>query len=143
MAQELVHIVVVEDNPFDAEFVIEGFKQHNPLIRARVVTDGQSALEDISSLCADANARSFLRLVLLDLKLPKVHGLEVLRRLRSEGSTRDVPVVVFTSSPDERDRIESRNHGANEYVVKPVGFRDFISVIGRIYEKWVEDRDNR
>lgn len=139
VAQDLVHIIVVEDNPYDAEFIIEGFKQHSPLLRARVVVDGQSAVDDISAACADANSRSFLRLVLLDLKLPKVHGLEVLRRLRADDRTKDVPVVIFTSSSDEQDKVESQRLGANEYVVKPVGFRDFITVIGRVYRTWVED----
>ncbi len=132
--------MVVEDNPYDAEFIIEGFKQHNPLLRARVLTDGQCALDHISAVCSDANARSFLRLVLLDLKLPKVHGLEVLRRLRADDCTKDLPIIVFTSSSDEKDRFESHKHGANEYVVKPVGFRDFIKVIGEIYATWVENR---
>ena len=138
MVQELVQIIVVEDNPFDAEFIIQGLKQHNPLLRARVLTDGQSALDNISAVCADASARSFLRLVLLDLKLPKVQGLEVLRRLRADGCATDVCIVVFTSSSDEQDRIESQKYGANDYVVKPVGFSDFMKVIGRIYSTWVE-----
>jgi DNA-binding response OmpR family regulator len=139
VALDLVHIIVVEDNPYDAEFIIQGFRQCDPLIRARVMVDGQSAVDDISAVCKDAIARSFLRLVLLDLKLPKVSGLEVLRRLRAEETTKDVPVVIFTSSSEEGDRVECQRLGASEYVVKPVGFRDFLTAIGRLHTTWVDE----
>lgn len=142
MLGELANIMVVEDNPYDAEFILQGFRQHNPLLRARILTDGDEALEQISAVCADSLAKPFLRLILLDLKLPKVHGLEVLKRLREGEATRDVPIVVFTSSSDERDRIESEKHGASAFIVKPVGFNDFMNVLGEIYSTWLDTRQD-
>jgi DNA-binding response OmpR family regulator len=142
MATELANIMVVEDNPYDAEFILQGFRQHNPLLRARILTDGDEAVEHISAVCADRFSKSFLRLILLDLKLPKVHGLEVFRRLREGETTKDVPIVIFTSSSDERDRIESEKRGANAFIVKPVGFNDFMNTLGEIYVTWLEARQD-
>ena len=138
MTEEAAQIIIVEDNAYDAEIILQGFQQYNPLLRAKVLTDGHEALRHIPAVCADTRVRSYLRLVLLDLKLPKVHGLEVLRQLRAEQHTKDLPIVVFTSSLDEKDKIESYNHGANDYVVKPVGFAEFMEVVGRIYKTWIE-----
>jgi two-component system, response regulator len=138
MTDETPHIIIVEDNPYDAQITVEAFQHCNQLLKAKVLVDGTQALEYIRTVCADARARSYLRLVLLDLKLPRMHGLDVLRRLRADEPTKDLPIVIFTSSLEENDRTASYNLGANDYVVKPVSFTEFMEAIGGVYKKWIE-----
>jgi two-component system, response regulator len=114
------------------------FKRQNALIRIKILADGEEALRSIFDLRAAHGAPSWPHLILLDLKLPKVHGFEVLRQLRGDERTKEIPVVVFTSSSEESDRLESHRLGANDYVVKPVGFTAFMEAVASIYQSWMK-----
>lgn len=134
MNPELV-ILLVEDNPMDAELAIHALKKQRLSNQIVHVTDGQAALEHFFG--ADGNATVAPTLVLLDLKLPKVSGIEVLRRLRADPRTRQVPVVVLTSSSDDTDVMETYNLGANSYIVKPVEFENFSAAINNMGLYWM------
>lgn len=132
---EFVEIVLVEDNPNDAELTLRALKKHNLANSVHVVQDGAAALE---YLVPDGGGNgSPPRLIVLDLKLPKVSGLEVLQRLKGDDRTRMVPVVVLTSSQEEQDLIESYRLGTNSYIVKPVDFDDFARAVAEIGLYWV------
>ncbi len=115
-----VEILLVEDNPADVELTLRALRKNNLANRVHVARDGEQALEYIFGT-GDAP-----KLVILDLKLPKVDGLEVLRRIKADERTRVIPVVVMTSSQEERDVVESYRLGVNSYIVKPVDFNKFI-----------------
>lgn len=123
-----VEILLVEDNPNDVELTLRAFKKNNLTNPIQVVRDGEEALEFIFGTGAYANRRieDGPKIILLDLKLPKVDGLEVLRRVKSDARTKAIPVVVLTSSREERDIVESYQLGVNSYIVKPVDFDQFI-----------------
>ena len=131
MTREKAHIIIVEVDPYDAEITADAFRRQNALLRIEVLTDGAQALDYIFHVCVDRDAPSWPHLVLLDLKLPKVDGLEVLARLRADERTKDLPVIVFTSSLEESDRIKAQGLGANDYVVKPVAFSAFMGSSGQ------------
>jgi two-component system response regulator len=128
MTEQQVEILLVEDNPNDVKLTLHAFKKHNLANRIQVVRDGAEALEFIFGTGAyrDRQMESGPRVILLDLKLPKVDGLEVLRRVKADARTRAIPVVALTSSCEERDIIESYHLGVNSYIVKPVDFEQFI-----------------
>jgi CheY-like chemotaxis protein len=134
-----VEILLVEDNPTDVELTLRALKKNNLANRVHVVTDGEQALEFIFATGAykgkDINHKP--RVVLLDLKLPKVDGLEVLRKIKSDKRTKDIPVVVLTSSKEEQDRIESYRLGVNSYIVKPVDFTQFTKTVSELGLYWV------
>lgn len=134
-----VEILYVEDNPEDAELTLRALRKHNLANRLVHLTDGAQALEFLlSNGEPQARARGKPpRVVLLDLKLPKVDGLEVLRRMRSDERTRLVPVVVLTSSSQERDVVESYRLGVNSYIVKPVGFESFTKAVSELGLYWL------
>lgn len=134
-----VEILYVEDNPEDAEMTLRVLRKHNLANRLVHLTDGAQALEFLSSNGEpQARARGKPpRVVLLDLKLPKVDGLEVLRRMRSEERTRLVPVVVLTSSSQEKDIVESYRLGVNSYIVKPVDFEGFSQAVSELGLYWL------
>lgn len=134
MNQEL-DILLVEDNPMDAELAIHALKKHRLANQIVHVTDGQAALDHFFG--GDGNATVAPTLVLLDLKLPKVSGIEVLRRLRADPRTKQVPVVVLTSSSDDTDVMETYNLGANSYIVKPVEFENFSAAINNMGLYWM------
>lgn len=132
-------ILLVEDNPYDEELTLIAFRQNriaNPIIVAR---DGEEALdylfcrEKYGNRSQDENPQ----LILLDLKLPKVDGLEVLRQIRTEERTRLIPVVVLTSSKEERDVVEAYNLGTNSYIRKPVDFLQFAEAIKYLGMYWL------
>ena len=139
MSTKVVEILLVEDNPDDEELTIHALKKVNLVNRIDVVRDGAEALEYV--FCTGAySARAIEngpRLILLDLKLPKVDGLEVLEQIKSDPRTRMIPVVVLTSSREERDIVESYQLGVNSYIVKPVDFEQFVEYIGQIGLYWV------
>jgi two-component system, response regulator len=120
-----VDILLVEDNPADRELTLRTLGRVNLANAVRVAKDGPEALEAPFG----PRATPHPKLVLLDLKLPKVDGLEVLRRIRSEEATRLVPVVVLTSSHEEQDIVRSYELGTNSYVVKPVEFEAFAQAV--------------
>jgi len=112
---------------------------HNLADRVHWVKDGAEAIDYLfcTGAYADCNARDVPKLVLLDLKMPKVDGIEVLRRMKSEPATKAVPVVIMTSSNEERDVAESYGLGVNSYVVKPIDFSAFVDTVARIGTYWV------
>ncbi len=139
MTDNAVEILLVEDNPNDVELTLHAFKKHNITNRVHVAGDGAEALEFL--FCTGAYAGRHInnapKVVLLDLKLPKVDGIEVLKRLKSDPRTRQIPVVMLTSSHEERDIIESYKLGVNSYIVKPVDFEQFMESVRRVGLYWL------
>ena len=134
-----VEILLVEDNPTDVELTLRALKKNNLANKVHVVTDGAEALEFIFASGAyegrDINHRP--RVILLDLKLPKVDGLEVLRKIKSDERTKNIPVVVLTSSKEEKDRVESYKLGVNSYIAKPVDFNQFTKAVQELGLYWL------
>lgn len=134
-----VEILLVEDNPQDEELTLYALRQSNLINNIEIVRDGAEALDFI--FCKGAYSTRSLtdipRLILLDLKLPKVDGLEVLQQLKSDPRTQSIPVVVLTSSQEERDIVESYKLGVNSYIVKPIDFQQFTDSISRIGLYWM------
>ncbi len=127
MTVDEYEILLVEDNPADVELTLYAFRKEKLANRIEVARDGEQALDYIFCRGAYSNrdSRCPPRLVLLDLKLPKVDGHEVLRAIKSDPRTRAIPVIVLTSSKDERDLVESYRQGVNSYIQKPVDFAQF------------------
>lgn len=136
---EAIQILLVEDNPNDLELALHAFKRHKLANGVHVVRDGAEALEFLfkTGAYSDRRGESDPQVILLDLKLPKLDGLEVLRRIKKDERTRRVPVVVLTSSNDESDVIESYDLGVNSYIVKPVDFDQFSESIRLIGFYWL------
>jgi len=133
-----VDILLVEDNPTDAELALRTLKKHNLTNNIEWVKDGAAAL-DFLFRRGDYAARgsSQPQVVLLDLRLPKVDGLEVLQQMRANERTRLIPVVVMTSSKEERDIVASYKLGANSFVSKPVGFEEFAKTVAELGLYWM------
>jgi CheY-like chemotaxis protein len=133
-----VEILLVEDNARDAEMTLRSLRMHNLANAVHWVKDGAEALDFMFRSGAYVNrARNHApRLVLLDIKMPKVDGIEVLRRLKADERTRNIPVVIMTSSQEERDIVESYKLGANSYIVKPVQFDAFMETVSKIGLYW-------
>jgi two-component system response regulator len=136
---QIVEILLVEDNPNDLELALHALKRHNLANHIEVVRDGAEALEFVfaTGAYADRNPNSGPKVILLDLKLPKIDGLEVLRRIKSDERTRTIPVVVLTSSQEERDIVESYRLGVNSYIAKPVDFDQFTEVVRQLGLYWL------
>lgn len=134
-----IEILLVEDNASDEELTLHALRHHNLSNRIHVVRDGEEALEFV--FCRDRyDYRSFAcppRLILLDLKLPKVEGLEVLRQMKSDPQTRMIPVVVLTSSKQESDLARGYQNGANSYIQKPVDFSEFREAVRNLGLYWL------
>jgi len=134
-----VEVLVVEDNPQDLELLLRALKKANLGNRIEVARDGAEALEFV--FCEGAYAGRQIqdrpKMILLDLKLPKVDGLEVLQRIRSDPRTRMIPVVVLTSSKEQSDVVETYRLGVNSYVVKPVSFEQFASAVQQLGLYWL------
>ncbi len=139
MNKNAVQILLVEDNPNDVELTLHAFKSHKVSNHIHVVRDGAEALEFIfcEGEYAERNIENSPKLILLDLKLPKVDGLEVLRRIRADERTKTIPVVILTSSDEERDVIESYKLGINSYIRKPVDFDKFSDVVSELGFYWL------
>lgn len=139
MSVSPVEILLIEDNPNDVALALRAFRKHNFTQHIHVIRDGAEALEYI--LCTGAYAeRDIMRapkVILLDLKLPLVDGIEVLRHIKTNPNTRHYPVVVLTSSREDRDMMESYKLGANSYTVKPVNFEQFTEFIGTLGTYWL------
>jgi two-component system, response regulator len=130
---EAVEILLVEDNPDDAGLAIHALKKHNLANHLLHLQDGEEALQYLFS----SDLLTMPKVILLDLKMPRVDGIEVLRKLKSDEKLRVIPVVVLTSSKEERDIIESYKLGVNAYIVKPVDFDKFVKAIAEIGFFWL------
>lgn len=134
-----VEILLVEDNPADVEMALRALKKHNLTNLVKVVSDGAQALDYLFGVVAYSKEHNHPppKVVFLDLKLPKVDGREVLRRMKADPKTRLIPVVVLTSSQEERDILESYKLGVNSYVVKPLDFDKFVEAVSQLGLYWV------
>ena len=134
-----VEILLAEDNPLDAEMTMRALRKINFINKVHWVKDGEEALHYLlgTGIYSDRDANSVPRLVLLDIKMPKVDGIEVLRQIKSHEKLQTIPVVVMTSSNEDRDVIETYRLGVNSYIVKPVEFASFVETVANIGMYWM------
>ena len=139
MPDNPVEILLVEDNPNDIKLALHAFAASHLANQVHVVRDGAEALEFI--FCTDRYAERKIdggpKVILLDLKLPLVDGIEVLKRAKADPRTKAIPIVVMTSSREERDIVESYQSGVNSYIVKPIDFDQFTDVVKRLGYYWL------
>lgn len=139
MASKEVEILLVEDNPDDLELALHALRQEKLANQVAIARDGEEALEFL--FCRGAHSgRSFVngpRVVLLDLKLPKVDGIEVLRQVKTDPRTKAIPVVILTASREEKDMVNSYQLGVNAYIQKPVNFEQFREVVKQLGLFWL------
>ena len=135
-----LEVLLIEDNPHDAELAIRALEELNLTDHLIHLTDGQAALDFLFGTGnyegRDVNQQP--KVILLDLKLPKINGIEVLRELRADERMKYIPIVVLTSSREERDIREAYHLGANSYVVKPMDFQSYLDVIGNLGSYWLK-----
>lgn len=133
-----LEVLLVEDNPSDLKLTMHALKKHHLANPVHVARDGAEALEFVYRTGRYANRPDRLPdLILLDLKLPLVDGIEVLRKIKGDEKTRTIPVVVLTSSREDRDLSECYAHGANSYIVKPVDFEQFGDTVSQLGFYWL------
>ncbi len=134
-----VEILLIEDNYNDAELAVRSLKKHNLTAKLKHIDDGAEALDFIFSKgsYSGRDQLSGIKLIILDLKLPKVNGLEILTQLKTNEQKKMIPVVIFTSSSHEKDVIESYRLGVNSYIVKPVNFQSFNTAIAELGMYWL------
>ncbi len=136
---ETKEILYIEDNPSDIELTLRALKKHNVANSIQIIKDGEEALEYIfaTGRYSERDVKENPKVILLDLKLPKVSGLEILKSLKAKEHTKTIPVVVLTSSREEKDMIESYNYGVNSYVVKPIKFESFSEAVSTLGLYWL------
>jgi two-component system, response regulator len=138
MDNKEVEILLIEDNPHEAELAIRSLKKHNLANKLLHIDDGEEAMDFILEQYLSEDGHGFNpKLILLDLKLPKVSGLEILRKIKADDRTRHIPIVILTSSREEKDIIESYKLGVNSYIVKPVNFESFANAISDLGFYWM------
>ena len=137
--KEYKTILLVEDNPDDVTLTLKALEQNNVANRVEVVTDGAEALDYLfcTGKFADRDVGAIPAVVLLDLRLPKIDGLEVLKRLRADDRTNILPIVILTSSKEEQDMITGYKLGANSYIQKPVDFTRFTEAVRQLGLYWL------
>ena len=137
--KEHVEILLVEDNEEDAALIIRSLKEHNLANNLIHLSDGAEALDFIfaKGKFAGREMQDIPKVILLDLKMPKVDGLQVLQAIKSDERTRPIPVIIMTSSNEDRDIVESYKLGVNSYVVKPVGFENFSKAVAELGMYWL------
>lgn len=138
-SERILDILLVEDNPNDVKLTMRALQKNNLANHVHVVSDGAEALDFIfhRGHYSGRNVHEKIKLILLDLKLPKVDGLEVLKTIKADETTRTIPVVILTSSKEERDIIEGYKLGVNSYVVKPLDFDQFIASVAELGLYWL------
>jgi two-component system, response regulator len=136
---DTVELLLVEDNPQDLALALRAFKKANLANRIHVARDGVEALDFIfcEGAHADRKITDAPKVILLDLKLPKIDGLEVLKRIKGDPRTKIIPIVVLTSSKEQSDVIESYQFGVNSYIVKPVSFEQFADSVRDLGLYWL------
>jgi two-component system, response regulator len=136
---ETIDILLVEDSPNDAELIVRALKKNHLANRIHVAEDGAQALDILFARGKYAQRENSVppKIVLLDLKLPKVSGLEVLREIKSDERMKKIPVVIVTSSREDPDIAEAYSLGANSYVVKPVEFEQFVEAMSNLGLYWL------
>lgn len=136
---QAVELLLVEDNPSDVELTLHVLKKHSFCNRIKVVRDGAAALDFVFGAASQESHHigDIPKLILLDLKLPKVNGMEVLGRIKADPSTKRIPVVVLTSSREDRDLLTCYELGVNSYIVKPVDFAQFTEAIRQLGLYWL------
>ena len=136
--EDPIDVLLVEDNPDDTELTTHALTQGNQSLRLLHLKDGVEALNFILNAKVNGNHKiqQNLKLVLLDLKLPRLDGLEVLRKIRENEDTKTMPVVILTSSRERRDIAEAYRLGVNSYVVKPVSFDNYVTIISSLAFYW-------
>jgi CheY-like chemotaxis protein len=134
-----IEILYIEDNPNDIELTLHAFKKNHLANDILIARDGEEALDLLfgKARSGDGDLYNIPRVILLDLKLPKVDGLEVLKTVKSDPRTKAIPVVVLTSSREEKDIIESYRLGVNSYIVKPVDFEKFLEAVKTLGLYWL------
>ena len=139
IASNVVDILLVEDNPNDAELTLRALRKHNFVNKIHHIKDGAEALDYIFATGAYAHRKieDSPKVIFLDLKLPKVNGIEVLHRIKSDERTKGIPVVILTSSKEERDMAKSYNLGVNSYIAKPVEFEKFVDTVSELGLYWL------
>ncbi len=135
MSSNSVEIVIVEDNPSDAELLLRVFRKHNLANDIVLFKDGAEALNYFQQ--GEGASKIRPRVVILDLKLPKVNGIQILQQIKSNEQTRTIPVVVLTSSQEERDLKDAYALGVNSYVTKPIKFAEFAKVVSDLEMYWL------
>jgi len=137
--EQVYDIVIVEDDPNDAELMVRSLKNNRLANQLTVLEDGEQALDYIfcRGQYGDRDSSGTPKVIFLDLKLPKVNGLEVLKQVKSNEDTRKIPVIIVTSSKEDPDIATAYDLGANSYVVKPVGFDEFTKTINELGSYWL------
>jgi len=134
-----IELLLAEDNPRDAEMTMRALRKVNFANKVHWVKDGEEALDFLycAGAYSDRQPGHTPKLILLDIKMPKIDGIEVLRRVKGDERTRTIPVVVMTSSNEERDVLESYRLGVNSYIVKPVNFPAFVETVANLGLYWI------
>jgi len=138
MLDNLLDIILIESNPSDVDFALESLQEHNLANRVKVLRDGKEALDYIfrQGKYLDSGISDHPVLILLDVKLPKIDGLDILRRIRGNERTKRIPVVLITGSTSEAQKMEGYNLGVNSYIIKPIEFDKFAKAISQIGLYW-------